>query len=278
MTSGADPARNAPLPPEAREFLNTMPDLATLQQKRDAINAAIEGCVNQETLLDLQRERKQCTEKIKAQRRKYTREYREGHFRRKNQHIVQAQLNGHDTETIAVAQRTSIPPKTCLEERQYLGNLEAYFPPWSTTVADNWAQGLRALQSLCGRVERKTQQPQMEAAILREKPKNGSVHTVPESDSTVADQDGRYAYRCDPMQCLFCVGDKRLAHEQRAKLWKPTHVLWRHVSTQHLKNMGDTDQVECPHPLCRTRSVVLKHKMHLLSHAQVEHNIRLQRG
>lgn len=277
--AGADPRVNRPLSQAERDCIEAMPDLAALIEKRCKINYAINVSEDDDhTLLTLQEQRDQCTRKIKALRQRYQRKHRESYFRRKNEALVKAQLRGVESDAGAATYQEDYVPRmrTRLPERAHLAKLEATESPWTSDDLPRWAAGLQVLKDLCGRVGRRINTDEHDP----EKPESfeSPSDTPPTLDCVdVSGAHRRFPSWCLPTQCLFYLGDERLAEERRKKQWHPTHVLWRHVRTQHVSGNNSKDRWRCPHPTCQAQQVTLANKAHFLNHAQREHNIRLQK-
>lgn len=280
MGAGADPRVNRPLSQAERDCIEAMPDLAALTDRRRETYNAIDICEDEDVLLTLQEQRGQLTRKIKALRQRYQKEHREGYFRRKNEAIVRMQLHGVESDAATAAYQEEYVPrwKTRLPERAYLARLEANGSPWTSDDLPRWAEGLQALKDLCGRMEPRTNAVEDDSGESESTTKSlGYRPPSPDRTNLVSGEHGGFPYCCLPTQCLFCLGNDRLVEELRKKQWEPTHVLWRHVRTQHLKGQSSDDRWRCPLPICQARQVTLKNKAHFLNHAQSEHNIRLQK-
>lgn len=277
MTAGADPSVNAPLPQEVDNYIKTMPDMVALLARRREINDTIGRCELEATLSDLREQRKRCTDKIRARKQHYIKEYRKGHFKRRDQGIVRAQLDGHGfDDVVAACQPTSSSSKTYLAERSCLGKLDTNFLSWSPTVAENWSEGLRLLQNLCGRVEGRTDYRRTVIEIRANGLQAGQEPLL-SAKQAHTNSDGSLPYRCAPTQCLHCLCNQRLQYSSRVKEWQSMHTLWRHVRTQHLSKMKRGEETRCPHPACSADGLIFNNMAHFLNHAQVEHGVRLQR-
>ena len=82
-----------------------------------------------------------------------------------------------------------------------------------------------------------------------------------------------YPMQCPGTQCLFCLGDDKLAADTRTRCFAKPLTLRRHVHTQHLKYLPEGKSFTCPHPACSLQSVQLTNHSHFKSHALQDHNI-----
>lgn len=61
--------------------------------------------------------------------------------------------------------------------------------------------------------------------------------------------------KCNRLQWLFCLGDRRLRYEHRIRKFKRPQALWDHAE-KHLDSISGLPEVGCPHPICRaTKSI-----------------------
>lgn len=168
--------------------------------------------------------------------------------------------------------------RTRLPERAYLIGLQTSDSAWTSDDLPHWAEGLQALKDLCGRVGGRTsveKNDSIRSDSLAKSP--GHKPLSLDGVDIVPSEHGGFPSRCLPTQCICCLGDDRLVDERRKKQWVPTHVFWRHVRTQYLKGRNSNDRWRCPHRICQNQQVTLDNKAHFLDHAQIEHNVRLQK-
>ncbi|KAF2216846.1 hypothetical protein CERZMDRAFT_92918 [Cercospora zeae-maydis SCOH1-5] len=93
---------------------------------------------------------------------------------------------------------------------------------------------------------------------------NGGVKIEAKSHSQCND----YPVICLPTQCIFCLGNDALQHDDRQKSFCRKGDLKSTSNAFHLQHLPDATPIECPHPRC---SQVLKHKLHLQNRAATVH-------
>ena len=72
-------------------------------------------------------------------------------------------------------------------------------------------------------------------------------------------------------QCLYCLGDNHLSHENRTRQFSRADSLRRHVDDVHLSRFNVNDC--CPHPACD--DAVFETVMQFKNHAAIVHGIKL---
>lgn len=106
MTAGADPLINAPVPQEVDDYIETLPEMMALLQERTEIKKAMDDCQSEDDLAVLRVRRKESKNEIWARKQHYRKGYRKGHFRRRDQAVVIAQLQGHDCDAVLAASQS----------------------------------------------------------------------------------------------------------------------------------------------------------------------------
>ena len=80
-----------------------------------------------------------------------------------------------------------------------------------------------------------------------------------------------YPMRCNPTQCIFCLGNAALESKARQRSFRDFYTLRSHFKLVHLDHLLDDEAIECPHPECNE---TLHSKEHLQNHALRVHNTR----
>jgi hypothetical protein len=80
-----------------------------------------------------------------------------------------------------------------------------------------------------------------------------------------------YPMRCNPTQCIFCLGNAALESKARQRSFRDFYTLRTHFEVVHLDHLPDDEAIECPHPECNE---TLRNKEHLQNHALRVHNTR----
>lgn len=82
-----------------------------------------------------------------------------------------------------------------------------------------------------------------------------------------------FPLKCKPHQCLFCVGDSALAHQERFSDFKTNFSLQRLVEGCRSKSIGADEEIACPHSYSLGAEVVLHGIKHFKNHAATVHDI-----
>ena len=123
----------------------------------------------------------------------------------------------------------------------------------------------QTMADLCSRVE-----------LKRKAGKRSSCRPeVPSEDPTQSSQKGFISMKCHHLQCLFCIRDERLNFKDRIRTFSQQYTLGRHVEN-YISALKANGKVICPHPICKTKRMVVNGVEHLKNHANAEHGIRLQ--
>jgi hypothetical protein len=80
-----------------------------------------------------------------------------------------------------------------------------------------------------------------------------------------------YPMRCNPTQCIFCLGNAAMESKARQRSFRDIYTLRTHFKISHLDHLPDDEAIECPHPECNE---TLLNKEHLQNHALQIHNTR----
>lgn len=271
MGTNADPGANVVLPREALQHIGSLPDVASLQSEHRRLAKALQDkyisitrAAASETLVDDYRQAKTAhrtgKEFYKARVRS---QLRKDFFVQKNAAIIEAQLSGGDALPTAQAERKA--PTLCIEERITLVNLASSGDARDPSMYAHRAAAVQAMADPCSRKE------------LRRKSLRSNVRLRQESspENIVPKTEERFPMHCHRLQCLFCIGDERLHLKERLRVFSQQYTLGRHFDN-HIKALGVTSGILCPHPKCKDAGTTLDGVQHLKTHAQKEHGIRLQ--
>ena len=80
-----------------------------------------------------------------------------------------------------------------------------------------------------------------------------------------------YLMRCNPTQCIFCLGNAALESKARQRSFRDFYTLRSHFKLVHLDHLLDNEAIECPYLECNE---TLRNKEHLQNHALRVHNTR----
>ena len=195
---------------------------------------------------------------------------REEYFEQQDIMHIEAQLSKSQLRRPIPDDQASWIPS--MPERAELVSVAGSADMKSPNMLESRIAAVQAMADLCRRVE-----PVKRSS---KKPTNSSPHVKlgqPEDANASAaptTTDDPFPIWCNKLQCLFCIGDERLALEDRIRRYGRLQALWSHAKN-HLCKLTASD-ISCPGPRCKPQAVVLKSVEHLLNHAQQEHNIRLR--
>ena len=188
---------------------------------------------------------------------------------------MRARLEG-DAESLRSIPSTSGRVRYAFIERSRIA--KAFFNPPSTRGAEgdlDWRVSIvDDMMSLCIRQEevfrkaRRIRRIQARGNDLdddAERPLN-AVKSDPGSDSSILSP---FPIRCQPYQCLYCLGDTDLPLEERLHNLGSRYSLQRHFDRRH--PFRPCEPYPFPHPECA--AVTLDSVMHSKNHAATVHGI-----
>lgn len=106
------------------------------------------------------------------------------------------------------------------------------------------------------------------------------VNFLEDKPLRIGSGNGKFEYlRCitlkyEPLQCIFCLGERSLGNHQKTSLFSRLDSLQRHVKT-HTKGFTKGDIVYCPHPIYRKRKIYSNGISHFKNYTALVHNISL---
>lgn len=122
---------------------------------------------------------------------------------------------------------------------------------------------IRAREALCHRRE-----------LLYRRRSKLTIKIEPEGANTsLLENKKPFSLRCKLRQCIFCIGNDSLPHEQRIFEYKST-TKRMDESESHLDAYRECKRVSCPHPKCRESGLSpLPSIMAVKAHVKRIHNI-----
>lgn len=136
---------------------------------------------------------------------------------------------------------------------------------WRISIVDN-------MVSLCTRQECQYRKPPRSRKTQLAGNPRDDADTKPvksesnDSESSVGDL---LPLRCQPYQCLHCLGDVRLPLHERQRNLGSKYSLWRHFARHHPFQPGKS----CPFPTAECAQVMLDSVLHFKNHAATVHAI-----
>ena len=128
-------------------------------------------------------------------------------------------------------------------------------------------KAIDALASLASRQEgRRTRMPKRPAIKIEV-----TEELLSMDQSALSPREIQFPLKCQPTQCIFCLGQRDLPMTKRMKSFCETGDLKKHFHRKHLKFLSKDEPILCPHPSC---DEVLKHVMHLQRHAKEVHKTK----
>ena len=274
-----DPQAPKGLTEEESRKISSHPTIARLRQKRDEVSVKIraidqghESSTNvgdpRESLLDkrdalnreLHRRKKQLRDRAeKAAREKY--------FRENDTRELEKELNPSRDDP-AEEHKLAIPAHRLRERAQIAEMLSKPFGDLAEPEQlDQRLDFIRCLMKLCSRREARRQ------ITVRSTIEKADVEQE-ESDSRDKEDPALFSLKCDPRQCLFCIGDAKLPFFQRVFCFCRPSKMIEHAESHHLHKYELGAKIACPHPICQEDGLVLEGKLHFFNHAQVIHGIK----
>ena len=259
------------LPPDANEQIAALPDVACLEAEYSRLAQClkekygkIRDAPDSEGMLSKYVEvRRICRARKQYYRSQMLSQQREEFFVRKDTELIESQLNIDDKCRAVRPKRKA--PSLSIPERLDLVKLSGAGDLRSPSLQAQRAAAVQAMADLCCR---------MEISRIPVKASNAQRSCTP-PQPTSADRRESIPMRCDSLQCLFCVGDKRLALRDRTRTFNRLQALWKHAKN-HLDTIDVLSEVRCPHPICSANGCRLESIEHLLNHAEREHGVRLR--
>ncbi|KAK4570554.1 hypothetical protein LTR86_002636 [Recurvomyces mirabilis] len=153
------------------------------------------------------------------------------------------------------------------ERRRALKALLAFAPTEPTQQHIRRSGAIDAVRALCNH-----QEPPIRRACHRKAACKDA--TQPGLHATNTTQDEKTGYdlcptRCQPTQCIFCIGDETLPIELRMSEFRNRDGLKRHFLRKHLRHLPAGQAIKCPHPRCSDQW--LDHADHVRNHAATVH-------
>ncbi|KAK4926169.1 hypothetical protein LTR49_006873 [Elasticomyces elasticus] len=192
-----------------------------------------------------------------------TSQLRKDFFIRKDTELIEAQLTNDKAHHKARVEQ--IEPVLAIPERANLATLIGTDDMRSPAMQAQRAAAVQVMADLCSRVELK----------------RNTVRCISSATDDLSEElvlitaSKRFPMRCQPLQCLFCLGDERLTLKDRIRTFSQQYTLGRHVEN-HISALQASGAISCPHPTCNAASMTVNSFGHLKNHAQKEHGIRLQ--
>jgi hypothetical protein len=248
-----------------------LPDVVALEAEYQRLVKPLQGKYGSLTNAPapLRRTCVQAQRKVRAKkewyRKQWTSQLRTEFFVEKDNALIEAQLTGDDsgsaTRTARKVQAPSIPERTTLAN--FIGAGDTRWTPMR-------AIAVQAMTDLCSRVE-----PRRNS--VRSQTQRTQESSVPSTPSRKVDPKTatQVPMRCQPLQCLFCLGDERLFLSERNRSFGRPQALWKHAQA-HLRSIDASRKIPCPHPVCKASGRTTTSVEHLLNHAHREHGIRLR--
>jgi len=153
-----------------------------------------------------------------------------------------------------------------IPERAYLASLTKSTEDIRKQPLSQRAAAVNALARLCTSVE---------ARPTKSYPASSGIGGTKANSEESQDYD--FPMKCHKLQCLFCIGDRRLSFKDRTRLFCRERKLWDHTKN-HLEPIKHLSEVRCLHPYCCRGSVGYRGIQHLKKHTHAVHSIRLQKG
>lgn len=187
---------------------------------------------------------------------------RKKYFRQVDTRELDDQNEGN-TETACTNEEASSTIASTLEERKRIAVILGQTAKDMTQEKSlqSRLEFIASLASLCNRqeVRRRTRR----------------TTTVREEDAEIP-QIPQVPVKCQPTQCIFCLGEKRLPYVSRSFCYSRRAKMMDHVEGHHLQDRDPNTDIACPHPICADQALVLKSVMHLKAHIETEHGIVLR--
>lgn len=267
----ADPNANITLPRETCERIAALPDVIALQAEharlaeciKDKYGSIKDAPASEELVGEYTQAKKLHRARKAFHKAQITSQFRKDFFTRKDTELIQLQLI--DDKTPRKVRVEQIAPILAIPERANLATLIGMDDMRLPAMQAQRAAAVQGMTDLCSRVELKRKIVRCISSATDDL----SKELVPTTASE------RFPTRCQPLQCLFCLGDERLTLKDRTRSFSQQYTLGRHVEN-HISALQASGAIPCPHPTCRAAGTTVNSLGHLKNHAQKEHGIRLQ--
>jgi len=178
------------------------------------------------------------------------------------------QLKGGSTQPSRPTKQSEAEKTLSSERRRALMALLTFASPEPMQDHSRRSDAINAVRALCHRQETTARQAcRQRASCDDDIPDSGSPATSEAKDE--GSEHDRFPIRCQPTQCIFCVGDEELSFSQRNKRFCNRDGLKRHFLRKHVQHHSAGQRIRCPHPRCRGQW--LEHMDHLRNHAATVH-------
>ncbi len=267
----ADPNANITLPRETSERIAVLPDVIALQAEQSRLAECIKakwGSIkiapaSEELVVQYMQARNLYRTKKEFHKRRLTSQLRRDFFIRKYTKLIEAQLT--DGETHRIIRSEQIVPTLAIPERAELATLIGADDMRPPSMQAQRAAAVQVMTNLCCRVELKRNASRCNSDATED----SSEELIPTTASE------RFPMRCQPLQCLFCLGEERLTLKDRTRNFSQQYTLGRHVEN-HINALQVSGTIRCPHPECKAAGITVTNLGHLKNHAHKEHGIKLQ--
>ena len=249
------------------------PKIVKLRQQRDALTEKIRQIrnssepftlSNEEDLIQQKKEvNATLNRKMKRLRDKAERMAREAYFMNNDTMELEKECKGVSPDDSSAADQAATVTYQ-LEERARIAELLCS-PHGDLAEPVNLNRRIdliRNFTKLCSRREarRRNTPPDSSKGMAMKQEDLATPHSFP--------------LKCDPRQCLFCMGDERLPYQQRIFCWSRPAKMMDHVEDKHLHLFALDAKIPCSHPVCKESHMILNGVLHFKSHAQTVHKIK----
>ncbi len=87
--------------------------------------------------------------------------------------------------------------------------------------------------------------------------------------------DRRFPLECNPLLCIFCLGDERKSIDERKFTYTRTSNMMDETQ-KHLATQDPNTSIHCPHPICKRNSTTMPNLVAFKSHVTRVHKINLR--
>lgn len=143
-----------------------------------------------------------------------------------------------------------------------------------TALTDRKVQAIDMMILLASRREI----PQLSPPPPPSPPDKHNTGQIPSHSPELHPKDNKIPLRLNKAQCIYCIGNERLRHKDRTKIFRRVDNMRDHVDNKHFKFEDPTAKFSCHHPQCKVKGVFLNNMDHFKNHVEKVHGISLRKN
>ena len=290
MSRRMDPRRPTQLTDEQKHRVFREPDIDTLYRRRDTLRVKLERAKQTRDTVAVKDARRQLEDAkadakcaMQARRRTLLDEVRAEHDKSAALQEIERQLGGHAPLKASINdERTAEAPSHVFVERVRvaLAVRRTCTEGVACLGVDGRFEIMRDMIRLCDLQEtRRARRPRCSPLMEVESSSAVGAFTPPVEPTGLTEKPpvdlSELPLKCNPKQCLFCLGDQSMPYEARTHKYTTPSNMRKHTRRCRPGLGLRLGPIPCPHPNNRCRAEVLRNGRHFKNHAKRVHRISL---